>query len=159
MTIYLFRTESLSPTKVINFLILVTFQIKDFEGHYLKLVVLQGYTQFILMNIVHFSEKLYYWGSIILFSRKSHRGVQMEPKASNQNSSRNTEPEITNVFCDYCQTCPLWNSTNMSHLSYTCDVTRHDKDVMVSVNMTLSNLSSPWMYTIHMIDRWFVIGF
>ena len=37
-------TESSSATKVVNFLILVTFQIKDFERHSLKQVVLQGFT-------------------------------------------------------------------------------------------------------------------
>ena len=60
MTIILLMTESSSPTKVVNFLIFVTFKIKDFEGHYFKVVVLQGYTQFILMNIVYFSKKIYY---------------------------------------------------------------------------------------------------
>ena len=44
MTIIFLMTESSSPTKVFNFLIPVTFQIKDFEGHYFKLVVLHGYT-------------------------------------------------------------------------------------------------------------------
>ena len=44
MRIILLRSKSTSPTKVVNFLILVTFKIKDFESHYLKLVVLQGFT-------------------------------------------------------------------------------------------------------------------
>ena len=44
MQIILLRTESSSPTTVVNFFILVTFKIKDFEGHYFKLAVLQGYT-------------------------------------------------------------------------------------------------------------------
>ena len=35
------RSKSTSQIKVVNFLILVTFQIKDLEGHYLKLVLLQ----------------------------------------------------------------------------------------------------------------------
>ena len=41
---------------------LVTFKTEDSEGHYFKVVVLQGYTQFILMNIVYFSEQKYFWG-------------------------------------------------------------------------------------------------
>ena len=44
MTFILLRTESSSSTEVVNFLILMTFKIKDFEGHYLKLVILQGIT-------------------------------------------------------------------------------------------------------------------
>ena len=56
MTIILLRTDSSSTNKVVNFLILVTFQIKDFEGHYLKLVVLQGFTQFGPRNILYFND-------------------------------------------------------------------------------------------------------
>ena len=41
---------------IVNFLISGTFKIKDFKGHYLKLVVLQDYTQFACMNIVYFDE-------------------------------------------------------------------------------------------------------
>ena len=37
MTIILLKTNSSSPTKVVNSFEEVTFQIKDFEGHYLKL--------------------------------------------------------------------------------------------------------------------------
>ena len=44
MTIILLRTNSSSPTEVANFLILVTYKVKDFEDHYLKLVVPQGFT-------------------------------------------------------------------------------------------------------------------
>ena len=40
----------------VNFLIFVTFKIKDFEGHYFKPVVLQSYTQLGLMNIVYFDK-------------------------------------------------------------------------------------------------------
>ena len=36
-------SESTSPTKVVNFLILVTFKIEDSIVHYIKLVVLQSY--------------------------------------------------------------------------------------------------------------------
>ena len=51
------RSKSTSQTKVVNFLILVTFQIKDFEGHYLKLVVvLQGFTYFGLRDIMYFND-------------------------------------------------------------------------------------------------------
>ena len=53
MSFILLRTDSSSPTEEVNFLILVTFQIKDFEGHYLKLVVLKGFTQFGLRNILY----------------------------------------------------------------------------------------------------------
>ena len=49
-------TESSSPTKVVNFFILVTFQIKDFERHYLKLLVLQSFTYFGLRNILYFRD-------------------------------------------------------------------------------------------------------
>ena len=42
--IILLRSKITSPSEVFNFLILVTFKIKDFEGHYIKLVVLQSYT-------------------------------------------------------------------------------------------------------------------
>ena len=42
--IILLRSEITSPSGVFNFLIFATFKIKDFEGHYIKLVVLQGYT-------------------------------------------------------------------------------------------------------------------
>ena len=62
MKIISLMTKSSSPSKVVNFLILVTFKIKDFEVDFFKVVVLQGYTQFFLMNIVHFSNKIYYWG-------------------------------------------------------------------------------------------------
>ena len=37
MKIVLLRSKSTSSTKVVDFLILVTFKIKDFEDHYLKL--------------------------------------------------------------------------------------------------------------------------
>ena len=43
--IYTFsRFKGTWQTKVVNSLILVTFQIKDSEGHYLKIVVLRGFT-------------------------------------------------------------------------------------------------------------------
>ena len=42
MTIILLRTESSTPTKLVNLLILVTSKIKDFEGHYFKLVILSS---------------------------------------------------------------------------------------------------------------------
>ena len=57
MTIILLMIESSLPTQVCNFIIPVTLKIKDFKGHCLKVVVLQGYTQFILMNIVYLSKK------------------------------------------------------------------------------------------------------
>ena len=44
MKIVSLRFKSTSPTKVVNFLVHVTFKIKDFKGHYLKLEVLQDYT-------------------------------------------------------------------------------------------------------------------
>ena len=50
----LLKSKSTSPTKLVNFLIFVTFKIKYFIGHYFKPVVLQGYTQLGLMNIVYF---------------------------------------------------------------------------------------------------------
>ena len=50
------RSKGTSLTEVVNFLIFVTFKIKDFEGHYFKPVVLQGYTLLGLMNIVYFEE-------------------------------------------------------------------------------------------------------
>ena len=56
MTIILLKTDSSSATKVVNFLILVTFKIKDFEVHYLKLVGLQGFTYFFLRNILYFND-------------------------------------------------------------------------------------------------------
>ena len=59
---YIMRFGSSSQTKIVNFLILLTFKIKDFEGHYFKLVILQGYTQLILIYKVYFSNKLYRWG-------------------------------------------------------------------------------------------------
>ena len=53
----LLKSNSTSLTKLVNFLILVTFKIKDFIGHYyFKPVVLQGYTQLGLMNIVYFDK-------------------------------------------------------------------------------------------------------
>ena len=52
----LFKSKSTLPTKLVYFLLLVTFKIKDFIGHYLKLMVLQGYTWFGLMDIVYFDE-------------------------------------------------------------------------------------------------------
>ena len=45
--IILLRSKITSPSGVFNFLILATFKIKDFEGHYLKLVVLQGFMDFV----------------------------------------------------------------------------------------------------------------
>ena len=50
------RSKSTSQTEVVNLLILVTFQIKDFEGHYLKLVVHRGFTEFCLRNIFYFND-------------------------------------------------------------------------------------------------------
>ena len=47
------RSKSTSPTKVVNFLILLTFKINDFGGHYLKL---QGFTSFGLKNIFYFND-------------------------------------------------------------------------------------------------------
>ena len=52
----LLKSKHTSPTKLVNFLILVTFKIKDFIGHYLKLEVLQDYTEFALMSIVYFEK-------------------------------------------------------------------------------------------------------
>ena len=49
--------EGSLPTEVVNFLILLTFRIKVFGSHYFKLVVLHGYTQYGLMNIVSFDER------------------------------------------------------------------------------------------------------
>ena len=68
-----------------------------------------------------------------------HRGVFLDTKALHQNISRTTRPnyEIVCDYCQFCHTCPLRNSTNVIQLSDTCDVMRHDKDVMVSVNMIL----------------------
>ena len=57
MQIILLRSKSTSPTEVVNFLILVTFKIKDFKGHYLKLVVLRCYTNFRYINIHCFIPK------------------------------------------------------------------------------------------------------
>ena len=54
--IVLLRSKSTSPTKLVNFLIHVTFKIKDFKGHYLKLEVLQDYTEFAFMRIVYFEK-------------------------------------------------------------------------------------------------------
>ena len=51
MKIILLRSRSTSPTKVVNFLILVTFIIKDSNGRFLKLVVPQGYTNFQRIDI------------------------------------------------------------------------------------------------------------
>ena len=52
----LLKSKSTSLTKLVNFLILVTFKIKDFIGHYLKLEVLQDYTEFVFMSIVYFEK-------------------------------------------------------------------------------------------------------
>ena len=52
----LLKSNSTSLTKLVNFLILVTFKIKDFRGHYLKLEVLQDYTEFAFMSIVYFEQ-------------------------------------------------------------------------------------------------------
>ena len=60
---YVQKTISRTTTwNILNFLISRTFKIKDFKGHYLKLVVLQDYTQFAFTNIV-ISRKKYFWGS------------------------------------------------------------------------------------------------
>ena len=59
---YVQKTISHTTTwNIINYLISRTFKIKDFKGHYFKLVVLQDYTQFAVTNIVYF-EKKYFWG-------------------------------------------------------------------------------------------------
>ena len=55
----LLKSKITSLTKLVNFLILVTFKIKDFIGHYLKLEVLQDYTELTFMSIVYFEQKLY----------------------------------------------------------------------------------------------------
>ena len=52
----LLKSKSTSPTKLVNFLILVTFKIKDFISHYHKLEVLQDYTEFAFMSIVYFEK-------------------------------------------------------------------------------------------------------
>ena len=52
----LVKSNSVSPTEVVNFLIRVTLKIKDFKGHYLKLEVLQDYTEFTCMSIVYFEQ-------------------------------------------------------------------------------------------------------
>ena len=46
----LLKSKSTSLTKLVNFLILVSFKIKDFIGHYLKLEVLQDYTKVVFMS-------------------------------------------------------------------------------------------------------------
>ena len=56
MTIILLMTERSSKTEEVNFFILVTFKIEDFEGHYFEVVVLQGFTQFGLRNILYFND-------------------------------------------------------------------------------------------------------
>ena len=57
---YVQKTLSHTTTwNIINFLISRTFKIKDFKGHYLKLVVLQDYTQFAFTNIVYFTKKIF----------------------------------------------------------------------------------------------------
>ena len=56
MNIILSRYKSTYTIKLVNFLILVIFKIKDFKGHYLKLMVLQGYTWFADTNIVYFNK-------------------------------------------------------------------------------------------------------
>ena len=53
---YIIEVQEHIASEIVNFLIFVTFQIKDFEGHYFKPVVLQGYTQLFLMIIVYFKE-------------------------------------------------------------------------------------------------------
>ena len=57
---YVQKTLSHTTTwNIINFLISRTFKIKDFKGHYLKLVVLQDYTQFAFTNIVYFNKNIF----------------------------------------------------------------------------------------------------
>ena len=52
----LLKSKSTPLTKLVNFLILVIFKIKDFVGHFLKLEVLQDYTEFAFMSIVYFKQ-------------------------------------------------------------------------------------------------------
>ena len=56
MKIISLRSKSILSTEVVNFLILVTFKIKDFIGHYLKLVAIRGYTQLGLINKDYLNE-------------------------------------------------------------------------------------------------------
>ena len=56
MKIISLRSQSPSLTYIVYSFIPVTLQNKDFGGHYIKLVVGQGFTQLRLMNIVYFNE-------------------------------------------------------------------------------------------------------
>ena len=56
MTAGKFECRELEKFRLFNAIIAVTLKIKDFEVHYLKLVVLQGYTQLRLMNKAFFNK-------------------------------------------------------------------------------------------------------
>ena len=76
MKTILLKSKSTSPTKLVNFLIFVTFNIKDLIGHYLKLVVLRDYTQIDLMNkdylnknyIIEVQKHIANWNSQIFYT-------------------------------------------------------------------------------------------